>query len=147
MAKLLKRPYRRSIAQAHRTVRLLTVLTMLLGVLAPLAEISPARTASAATSASSTPTPTSTPIPGPTVPILVQFRASATDGDIATAIKANGGQQVRDLKHVRIHVIDLPTAPRDRVLAAYAHHPAGEPADAAIQPGKARIPQAPRYAQ
>src|SRR2546430_4075233 len=42
MSKLWKRSDRGSTARVHPAVRLLTVLAMLLGILAPLAEISPA---------------------------------------------------------------------------------------------------------
>src|SRR4051794_16560751 len=132
--KLLKRSYRRSIAQAHRAVRLLTVLTMLLGILAPLATIPPAHGASAAT-----PTSSGT-AQDPTVPILVTFKPSASDSDVATTINVNGGQQVRDLKQLRIHVINVPAAARDKVLAAFAHHPSVERADAATKLGTASIP-------
>src|SRR5438094_3325553 len=122
-SKLLKRSYRRSIAQAPRAVRLLTVLTMLLGILAPLAGTSPAH-------ATSTP---SNAAQASTARILVKFKASASASDIASAIKNNGGQDERDLKQLRIHVIDVPAAARDSVLAAFAHHPSVERADPGVQ--------------
>src|SRR5438105_13412718 len=51
MSKLSKRLYRGSSARAHPAVRLLTILAMLLAILAPLAEISPAHAAGISLSA------------------------------------------------------------------------------------------------
>src|SRR5436305_15131853 len=81
------------------------------------------------------------------LPLLVKFKGSASSTDIANAVHGSGGTDVRDLKQLHIHVINVPAAARDRVLAAFAHHPAVERADAAVQLGKASIPNDPGYAQ
>ena len=84
---------------------------------------------------------------GPTVPILVKFKSSATSADIDTAIRGNGGQNVRSLNQIRTRVVNVPANARDRIIAALAKHPSVERASAVITLKKAGTPNDPGYAQ
>ena len=76
------------------------------------------------------------------VPIFVRFEASASGADIAKAIHAAGGREVRDLKQLHIHVINVPRARKDQILAAYAHHRGVARAAVAVKLTTAGIPTA-----
>jgi subtilisin family serine protease len=65
--------------------------------------------------------------------ILVKFKGSATAVDVQAALRANGGSVTRDLSQIGTKVISVPTAARDRILAAYQQSASVERASAAIQ--------------
>lgn len=73
------------------------------------------QTAATATAAQS---PTAAPESGPRVPLIVKFKATASAADIDVAIKAAGGQSVRELAQIRSRVISVPENARDQILAA-----------------------------
>ncbi|MGN6565908.1 MAG: S8 family serine peptidase, partial [Thermomicrobiales bacterium] len=135
----------RATLTAHLPLRLLVVLGMLLGMLSALVPSAGAAPPPTQTPAVGTATPT--PQDGPTVPILVKFKASASSADIDAAVHSAGGQRGRGLTQIHTHVINVPAAARDRVLAAYAKNPLVERASATITVGKASLPNDPGYAQ
>src|SRR5205823_6347816 len=84
---------------------------------------------------------------GPTVPILVKFKSTASATDIGSAISSNGGQDVRAHSQINTHVINVPANAVDQIVAAYARHTAVAAAAPAIKLGKATTPNDPGYAQ
>ena len=82
-----------------------------------------------------------------TVPIIVKFKASATAADVDAAIKGNGGTRGHSFDKLRTHVVHVPAAARDAVMAALAKHPQVERVNAAIKLAKAGDPNDTGYAQ
>jgi len=104
-------------------------------------------TATPAATATATATPTVPAENGPRVPLIVKFKPAASAADIDAAIKAAGGQSVRELPQIRSRVISVPEHARDQILAAYQKHNAVERAAAAVKLAKAGTPNDPGYAQ
>ncbi|HSW95203.1 MAG TPA: S8 family serine peptidase, partial [Patescibacteria group bacterium] len=87
------------------------------------------------------------PAGGPTVSLLVKFKASATAGDIDAAVRGSGGSTARSFNQLRTRVITVPAGAADRILAAFAHLSTVEHAAAAVTMSKAGDPSDPSYAQ
>src|SRR5438094_7700128 len=77
---------------------------------------------------------------GPSVPILVKFKATATAADIDSAIKGSGGQKARQFDKLRTHVLNVPAAARDSIMAALAKRAGVERVNAAVKLSKAGDP-------
>src|SRR5437868_2548353 len=81
-----------------------------------------------------------------TVPILVKFKATATAADIDNAEKGSGGQKARAFDKLRTHVLNVPAAARDAVIAALSKQAAVERVSAAVRMSKAGDPNDSGYA-
>jgi len=103
----------------------------------------------AAGSATATPTPTAGPSTqtGPTVPIIVKFKAGTNAAAMDATVGTAGGKTVRTHSQIRTRVINVPAAERDTILAAFKNHGNVERATAAIKLGKASGPNDPAYPQ
>src|SRR3989441_2836706 len=82
-----------------------------------------------------------------TVPIFVKFRSGAARLEVDGAIKSTGGTEVREHPQLRLHVLNVPAAAKEAILAAYAKHPAVEWAEPAHRVASAGSPNDPLYAQ
>src|SRR3989442_4445755 len=58
-----------------------------------------------------------------TEPILVKFKSGALKSDVDAAIKSTGGTELREHSPLRLHVLQVPAASREAVLAVYPRHP------------------------
>jgi len=103
----------------------------------------------AAGSATATPTPTAGPSTqtGPTVPIIVKFKAGTNAAAMDATVGTAGGKTVRTHSQIRTRVINVPAAERDTILAAFKKQGNVERATAAIKLGKASGPNDPAYPQ
>src|SRR5256712_9210005 len=80
-------------------------------------------------------------------PLVVKFRSGATRVEVDGAIKSTGGTEVREHPQLGLHVLQVPAAAKEAILAAYAKHPAVEWAEPANRVASAGSPNDPLYAQ
>src|SRR2546426_1254268 len=78
-----------------------------------------------------------------TEPILVKFKSGALKSDVDAAIKSTGGTELREHSPLRLHVLQVPAASREAVLAVYARHPFVEWAEPAHRVRQAGCPNDP----
>ncbi|HUS13680.1 MAG TPA: S8 family serine peptidase, partial [Chloroflexia bacterium] len=127
-----------TIRQGVKAVRALVVASMLLGMLTPLVQVTPAAAAPLPAPAAGQPDSTL---------ILVKFKASAPSASVDSDITAKGGQNVRTLSQIRTRVVRVPSGAKNQVLAAFSGDALVERSAPVVSLRMAGIPDDPGYAQ